>query len=212
MPRIVDHQQRKAMIAGAACSVIARSGLDSVTLAEVGREADCTTGTITHYFHDKEEVLLAALDHAIAAMNQRMVRRLKHDPRDAMGFLCETLPLGRHGRAETKVWYCFWSRAMHNDVLARRQRAMHRRWRSRVTTLLSAMQERGEIRLTLDPADEAEALCAMINGLGLRATLDPRDWPAARQKRLLQNYLARLAPAGGGIAPGSPVETPRVGL
>lgn len=195
MPRVVDHQQRKAMIANAACLVIARDGLESVTLADVGRQADCTTGTITHYFHDKEEVLTAALDHAIKTMNARMVRRLTKNPEDVLGFLCETLPLGSRGRAETKVWYCFWSRAMHDNHLAKSQRSMHQQWRTRVGKLLCAMQKRGEIVLRHDAEDEAEALCAMINGLGLRATLDPGEWPAARQVRLLEDYLSRLQPA-----------------
>lgn len=195
MPRVVDHQERKTMIANAACMVIARDGLDALTLANVGREADCTTGTITHYFHDKEEVLTAALDHAIETMNARMVRRLKKNPEDVLGFLCETLPLGRRGREETKVWYCFWSRAMHDNHLAKSQRSMHLRWRARVRDLLLGMQTRGEIVLKHEIEDEAEALCAMINGLGLRATLDPGEWPAVRQVRLLEDYLSRLQTA-----------------
>ena len=195
MPRVVDHQQRKTKIASAACLVIARDGLESVTLANVGRQANCTTGTITHYFHDKEEVLTAALNHAIKAMSARMMRRLKKNPEDALGFLCETLPLGRRGRAEIKVWFCFWSRAMHDNPLARSQLSIHQRWRTKVERLLCDMQTRGEIVFKHDVEDEAEALCAMINGLGLRATLDPHEWPATRQIRLLENYLSRLQPA-----------------
>lgn len=84
---------------------------------------------------------------------------------------------------------------MHDNHLAISQRSMHQQWRTRVGKLLCAMQTRGEIVLRHDAEDEAEALCAMINGLGLRATLDPGEWPAARQVRLLEDYLSRLQPA-----------------
>ncbi|MBT6205453.1 MAG: TetR family transcriptional regulator C-terminal domain-containing protein [Alphaproteobacteria bacterium] len=194
MPKVVDHQQRKSMIAGAACAAIARRGLEAVTLVDVGREADCTTGTITHYFTDKDAVLLAALEHAIETMNRRMERSLQRDPEDAIGFLSEALPLHRSGRAETKVWYCFWSRAMHDPKLGPLQRSMHRRWRKKVDRLLTGMCERGELVLRYSLEDEAEALCAVINGIGLRATLEPRSWSADRQTRMLRDHLGRLAP------------------
>lgn len=182
------------MIAGAACAAIARHGLDAVTLAAVGEEANCTTGTITHYFPDKDAVLIAALEHAIDTMNRRMKHKLERNTEDVIGFLSEALPLGRSGRAETKVWYSFWSRAMHDAELEPLQRSMHKRWRAKVDRLLEAMVERGEITLANGLEDEAEALCAVINGVGLRATLDPRSWPAKRQIKLLRDHLARLAP------------------
>ncbi len=196
MPRIVDHEERKTMIAGAACAVIARQGLESVTLAEVGSEAHCTTGTITHYFADKDAVLMAALEHAINTKNVRMQRKLDRDPEDVIGFLSESLPLGRLAKAETKVWYCFWSRAMHDPELGSLQRSMHKRWRGQIDRFLTTMQDRGEIELIFSLENEAEALCAVINGIGLRATLDPRNWPARRQTKLLEEHLARLAPKG----------------
>ncbi len=194
MPRIVDHQERKAMIASAACAAIARRGLEAVTLADVSKEADCSTGTITHYFADKNEVLVAALDHAIETMNSRMERKLRQDPEDIIGFLSEALPLSRCGRDETKVWFCFWSRAMHDSELGLMQRSMHCRWRGKVDRLLEGMVKRGEICVNCGAEDEAEALCALINGIGLRATLDPENWPAKRQVKTLEDHLAHLAP------------------
>ena len=192
MPRIVDHDSRRGEIAAAACRVIAQSGIDGMKLSDVGAEAGCTTGAITHYFDDKNAVLIAALDHAIAAMNARLERRLQRAPADVVGFFSETLPIGRKGREEIVVWYSFWARALSDPSLVRRQRAMHKRWRAQVERCLAAMAERGEIGAPDDPVEQAEALCAIINGIGLRASLDPGEWPALRQTAQLRRYLDLL--------------------
>lgn len=196
MPRVVDHEARRTEIAAAACQAIAECGIEGVKLTDVGEAAGCTTGAITHYFADKNEVLVAALDHAGATMNVRMERVLARDPDDAVGLLAEALPLDRKGRAEIVVWYSFWSRALADRRLTRRQRAMHRRWLDRVEALLASLAERGEAELAAPLPEEAEALAAMINGIGLRASLDPREWPKARQIAQLRRYLDRLRPRG----------------
>jgi TetR/AcrR family transcriptional regulator, transcriptional repressor of bet genes len=192
MPRIVDHDSRRGEIAAAACSVIAQSGIDGMKLKDVGQAAGCTTGLITHYFEDKNAVLLAALDHAVTTMDARLERRLKRAPTDVVGFFSETLPIGRRGRDEIVVWYCFWARALNDPGLMRRQKAMHRRWRLQVERCLAAMAERGEIPPADDPVEQAEALCAIINGIGLRASLDPGEWPARRQSAQIRRYLDML--------------------
>lgn len=193
MPRIVDHDSRRREIAAAACRVIARGGIEAMKLTDVGAAAGCTTGAITHYFADRDAVLLAALDHAVAATNARLERRLARAPEDVVGFFSETLPIGRRGRDEIVVWYSFWARALSDAALMRRQRAMHRRWRAQVERCLAAMEGRGELGPADDPIERAEGLCAMINGIGLRASLDPREWPASRQVAQLRRYLALLA-------------------
>ena len=197
MPRIVDHDSRRGEIAAAACRVIARHGIDGMKLADVGTAAGCTTGAITHYFDDKNAVLVAALDHAVAAMNRRLERRLARAPDDVLGFFSETLPIGRKGRDEIVVWYSFWVRALGDPALLRRQRAMHRRWRAQVERCLAAMAARGEIAPADDPVEQAEGLCAVINGIGLRASLDPGEWPGERQVAQLRRYLDLLRPPSG---------------
>lgn len=195
MPRVVDHAARRNEIAAAACQAIARHGIDAVKLTDIGKEAGCTTGAITHYFSDKRAVLLAALDHAAESMNRRMERRLAAAPDDVLGFLSEAMPIGRKGRAEIVVWYAFWARALSDPKLVRRQRAMHPRWRARVEQCLTGMADRGEIARPEDLVETAEGLCAVINGIGLRASLDPADWPAERQIGQLRRYLALLRAA-----------------
>jgi len=195
MPRIIDHEIRRVELADAACKAIARHGIDSVKLTDVGDIAGCTTGAITHYFADKAALLAAALDHASRNISRRMDERLEADETDFIGYLAENLPLNRQSRIESVVWYNFWVRAMSETGLAKRQRAIHRLWRKQLERAIVGLQQAGEIEIGTRMDEEVEALSAVINGIALRATLDPRDWPARRQIDQLQFYLDRLRPA-----------------
>ena len=106
----------------------------------------------------------------------------------------EALPLDRESRVESVVWYNFWVRAMGDPFLARRQRAFHRRWIRKAEAVLKSVQHGVPAELRIDIEEEAELLSAVVNGIGLRATLDPRAWPASRQVRVLKGYLSRLMP------------------
>jgi AcrR family transcriptional regulator len=192
MPRIVDHDARRDAIAEAACKAIARQGIDGVTLTQVGAEAGCTTGAITHYFADKDAVMLAALECATDRLNARMARAILRDPTDLRGFLAESLPIHRESREGTKVWYSFWTRTFASPALNRRQRGMHVRWCNKIAERLMIAREAGLLADDIDIAFEAETLAALINGIGIRAVLDARQWPASRQLAHLDSYLAKI--------------------
>ncbi len=192
MPRVVDHDQRREAIAAAACKAIARQGIDAVTLGDIGDHADCTTGAITHYFADKDAVMLAALDLVIQRLYRRMSRAVERDPTDLRGFLAETMPLRPQSRDGIKVWFSFWTRTFSSRALNRRQREMHVRWFNALTERLSVMDNAGLLRPGVDIAFETETIAALINGIGLRAVLDAREWPAERQLAHLDAYLEKI--------------------
>jgi AcrR family transcriptional regulator len=192
MPRIVDHDARRDAIAEAACKAIARQGLEAVTLNQVGDEAGCTTGAITHYFADKDAVMLAALECAADRINDRMAKAIERDPTDLRGFLAESLPIHRTNREGTKVWYSFWTRAFASPALNRHQRVMHVRWFDKIAERLEVARDAGLLADTIDIPFEAETIAALVNGIGIRAVLDSRQWPAGRQLAHLDSYLARI--------------------
>ncbi len=63
MPKVVDHDARRAAIVEAALRVIAGAGLENATVRRIAHEAVSTTGLVTHYFANKDEILIAALRH-----------------------------------------------------------------------------------------------------------------------------------------------------
>ena len=196
MPRTVDPAERRALVAAAARAVIARDGLDGASVRRVAAEAGSSTTVVTHYFDDKQALLIAAVEDAYAAVTVRMVRQLETGPPGLAGvraLLLEALPLDAERQAEARVWMAFWAAAATRPELRRVQRAGYREWRELVASMLTDAAERGEVADGLDPATVGEQLMCLVDGLLLQATLEPERLDPARQVEFLDAALSRLA-------------------
>jgi AcrR family transcriptional regulator len=195
MPKVVDHERRRDELAAAVWRLAAREGLEGITVRRVAEEADCSTGAVVHYFADKEELLLFAFRTVAERVQHRLAEAEERtaDPLElARGMLIEGLPLDRDRQAEVRVWFSFLGLALTRPALARAQRLTYRAWRERVAEYLRAAQEAGAIRASLDCASEAAALVALVDGIAVQATFEPRALPAARQLELVDARLAEL--------------------
>ncbi|QMW24311.1 TetR/AcrR family transcriptional regulator [Sandaracinobacteroides saxicola] len=179
MPKRVDPDERRARIADAAIESIAADGLDGTKLARISRRAGVTTGALTHYFEDKDAVLLAALE---AVCERLMAKAAEVDARPAIEQLADALPVDEQSAKEWRVWIAFWGRAAFVPALAR----VHRDYYRRIEAALAA-KIGGE-----NAADIAAAIMAAVDGIGSRATLEPELWPPARQRALLTLMLKPL--------------------
>ena len=127
MPRTVDVIERRARVAAAARAVIAREGLDAASVRRVAAEAGNSTTVVTHYFADKQALLVAAVEDAYRAVAARMAA---HSGDGSGGLttlravLLETLPLDAERTAESRMWMAFWSMAVTQPAL--RAGAEHR--------------------------------------------------------------------------------------
>lgn len=71
MPKIVDHQERRRQIVEAVWALIARRGLDAVTMRDLAAEAGYSNGALAPYFRNKDEILQAAFTFAFESTNTR---------------------------------------------------------------------------------------------------------------------------------------------
>ena len=71
MPVFVDHEERRRQVVAVASRLIAQAGLDAVTVRDVANAADCSTAIVSHYFHNKKELLFltyrGSIDRAMAS-------------------------------------------------------------------------------------------------------------------------------------------------
>jgi TetR/AcrR family transcriptional regulator, transcriptional repressor of bet genes len=195
MPKVVDHEERRAELSAAVWRLAAREGLEAVTVRRVAEEAGFSTGAVVHYFADKEELLLFAFGTVADRVRARLANAAEHttEPLElARAWLVEGLPTGREQQAEVRVWFAFLGLALTRPALARAQRLTYRAWRGRVADLLREAQERGDVRADVDPAAAATALVALVDGLSIQATFEPRALRAARQAELVDRQLEAL--------------------
>ena len=73
MPKIVDHDEQRRSLSATVVSLIAEVGLEHTTLRSVADAHGCTKGMVQHYFANKEELLLGALNYVEDCCEERMM-------------------------------------------------------------------------------------------------------------------------------------------
>ena len=194
MPKVVDHDERRAAIVAAAGRLIARHGLEAATVRGIAAEAGWSSGVIDHYFADKDDLLLQAL----AASHQRISGRFARVTRGLRGLaavralLADNLPTDADRRDETRLEVQFWARSLGDEALLEVQRAETAGFRRGLRRHLAEAVDDGELAAGLDPEDTLERLLALMDGISVRAVIDPARLPAARQLALLDGEVERL--------------------
>jgi len=162
MPKTVDPIERRAEFIAASWNVIAEQGFAAVSMRSVAAAAGCTTGALTHYFSDRNTLLIKTLRaaHMAAAKRMAAVAETSHsDVERLRAVLLESLPLDDERVREWRVWLAFWEASMSDAALAAENRRRYAEWRSLVHNLLKPISKQVEA--------DAELLVALVDGLGL---------------------------------------------
>jgi len=77
MARPSNNQARRQQITMSLARVMARSGYERATIAEVAREAELTPGLLHYHFANKLEILMALVDHLAGRLETRYRARLE---------------------------------------------------------------------------------------------------------------------------------------
>lgn len=184
MPKRVDKAARKQEIAGAALSAIAERGLEGVRMVDIARASGATTGQLVHYYEDKDAMLLAALEEIVERLTEWIAEPVPVD--DLFEAFIDALPIHADSQRDWRIWVQFWGRAIVHPSLGRVHEAYYERITTALAGALAAHVPKGKAR------DLADAISAAVDGIGIRATLEPTAWPPERQRRLLRQMLRPL--------------------
>ncbi|MFD9408640.1 TetR/AcrR family transcriptional regulator [Streptomyces sp. NPDC059989] len=174
MPKQVDHEGRRRLIADAVCHLADERGLEGVTLRDVAARAQVSMGAVQRCFHTKEEMLVFALGHIGERIGERVRARLVRSPAQsaasALGHAATEVSLLREEhRAEARVWLAFVAQAAVSEVLAKTVKANYAALQETFTRLISeaseASEDAGPASVPLDAQREARTLLALADGL-----------------------------------------------
>jgi AcrR family transcriptional regulator len=195
MPKIVDHGQRRRELLEATAAVIAAEGIQAATVRRIAQEAGCTTGLVTHYFAGKDDLIIGALRHVHAAAADRM-RTARRRQAPGMGalraVLLEALPLASAGRFQWRVWLSFWGVAWASAPLSAEHRERYAPWRRLIHDLLREAAQLGQTTPGLNLSEATDRLLALVDGLGLEATYEPRRLTHRRVTAIIDAQLAQF--------------------
>ncbi len=163
MPKKVDRDQRRTLIADALMRVAGERGLEAVSLRHVAAEAGVSTGMVQHYFRTRDEMMAFAIavvrDRGQARVAEA-VTRLGTDPPPRLllrTVITAILPLDEDTRADGRVALAFLAYAAVRPAAATALRADTAQMTGFITGLLPPPAA----------ATLAAGLLALMEGLGV---------------------------------------------
>ncbi len=192
MPKIVDHDERRAHIVEAVTQIIIRDGFDRVTMREIAAEAGYAHGAIARYFPDKKSLLTAAFLQVFEGSHERTLQRVEGvRGLDALRqMLLELLPFEADGPEQSRVVLSFWDRAAQDPELWEIHHQNILRRRGLIRRFLTEAREDGELTQDIDIENAVNRVSAHNAGWQMMAVLVPE---AADHTSLLASIDSILA-------------------
>ncbi|MFI9454608.1 TetR/AcrR family transcriptional regulator [Amycolatopsis sp. NPDC052450] len=194
MPKIVDRAERRREIAGALLRIVAREGVEAVSVRSVAVEAGVSAGAVQKYFSTKEDLFRFALDMTSEFLEQRW-KTLDQSGNLLdllLRLLVEAMPLDEQRRAEVIVINAFTARAAVRPSWAEFIRTGYDELAEITTEYISKAQSAGHVRDDLTASDLADAVLALSDGFANRM-LTSAD-PAALLPSLETSVRTLLGP------------------
>ena len=185
-------REAETRIVQAAFEIVARRGVDQLTLAEAGEEAGYSRALPAHYFENREALLAAVAEHAVKNYRRRLSERNvpTDDGVDALlatiaFYLDDSRGWPKKLRAFHEVINAGLRWPAIGEVVAR----LDRESIDRVSAQIRTAQRHGDIRVDIDPVAEAVAVCGAMRGIMSQWLIAPDsiDLDAVRN-----SYLAGL--------------------
>jgi AcrR family transcriptional regulator len=180
-------------IVDGAITVIARDGLDALSIRRVAAEAGVAIGTIQYHHPTRAELVLAALQRTA----QRQQVRAMAAPRaptiiaTLVARLALLLPHDDPSREEAIVWVALAAAAARDPLVGPHQRQLVKQTVSAIEALLDRAIDSGDLHESTDTSDLAERIHIVVEGY-LLDTAASAGVTSRRAERQFQATLTAL--------------------
>ena len=174
MPKIVNHDERRQLVASAAVDVVASAGLAGLTLKEVARVAGCTTGLVNHYFANKQELIVATAREAANRFSGGFFTRSRprvSGPEQLVQLLLAMLPITDDDQPAHRVFVHLYSEGMTDPAVAAVACEYLDGGTRDARSVLERGQQDGWVAADLDCDVAARILLAAIDSFGIQRLL-----------------------------------------
>jgi len=190
----MSSQDRRLEVSEAAWRVIVREGLDRTSMRAIAQEMGCTTGVVTHYFRDKQELILFALNQVTERLKTAMEQAIESvsGAERLVALLSAFLPFDAERQDTLRVWLAFLGYAVGRENLMTEHQRSAAQLRTVLVQELKALQSAHLLRHDIDPVIEANVLLALVNGVSLDSLIQANCLTSNQQRLVIQRYVNRL--------------------
>ncbi|CAI8728944.1 TetR/AcrR family transcriptional regulator, transcriptional repressor of aconitase [Pseudomonas donghuensis] len=192
-----DRDAKRAELLEAAITVIARDGYAGASMRSVAKHAGCTTGAVTYYFANKEEMitevaqsLFDQVDTMLAANQLEM---------NIPSLLRQWMEWVNDGESTLWLsWLQLLTHARHEPAFAHVIKQRYARFRQVFTVVIEAEQRQGKIRDDIPPDVLADQISTICDGWLMMMPIEPERFSAERGNALLDALITLIAPPAKG--------------
>jgi AcrR family transcriptional regulator len=164
-PEAPATSERRREVLRAVSDLIARHGIDGMSMRQVADAVGMSTGTINYHFKNKRGLIMAAMDHVYSAPQDwsryENLGQLEQLRIRAGIFVLRSESRQRWGR----FWIEYAAHAGRDGELLESHKERHQRRRDVFAQTIADGQKTGEVRRDIDPVGAAETLLAVIDGV-----------------------------------------------
>jgi AcrR family transcriptional regulator len=193
-----DRDAKVGQLLEAAREVIAREGCAGASLRKVAEHAGHSTGAITYYFADRDDLLAKLVENLFGDFDRWL--EAAHDGSPDLRTVLERalLPRGtrnERGRIARLVWLQLLVHAGTDAKLAAVIERFYGQFRDRLAALIARGQADGTVRRDF-PADLlADQVCALADGLVMARPVERKRFDDRRMRSLVEMAIAMLEPS-----------------
>nr|WP_145406560.1 TetR/AcrR family transcriptional regulator [Paenibacillus xylanexedens] len=194
MPKIVDHDKQRLLVAEAAWRVIRRDGMEQASVRNIAEEAGISVGSMRHYFSTQSELLLYAMNLVSERVTSRIQGMTFNGPPmdDMKRLLLEFMPNTDEKMAEMEVWYAFTAKSKTDPALKKLADTVYNDIRRAVEIVITSLMQLNLFKPDLNQELEIERLYALVDGLAIHAVLRPDQVHAKLMEEAIALHLASL--------------------
>lgn len=194
MPKIVNHEEKRKLIAETAWNIIKKEGIEKASIRRVAVEAGMSTGALRHYFSTQDEMLLFIMDYFVGEGKKRSeLKEWSKNPLQAVEeVLLELVPIDEEKKIETSVWWIFALRSLTSDVLKGKKDELTGGTYELAKSMIEILVLKKILSDSVNVELETIRLSALIEGLSIHALLRPDVYSPDKVKEVIHYHLKTL--------------------
>lgn len=194
MPKLIDHQARKKVVAQAVWKLLNERGVSAITVRNVAAEAGITTGSLRHSFDNRIQLLTYALDligqETEASMEAVSVKG--QDVLNTVKILEHFIPITPRSQAISRITLGMVAELRSIPGIKDISVAGLERIRSYFYDMLVHLDDAGQIKTGVDLRVQASKLTMLSYGLSTKAIIGGKGSSPVNISRIFRSCMNEL--------------------
>lgn len=194
MPKIIDHDQRRAEIVDVTWQLIVEGGIEAATMREIASRAGFANGALKHYFSGKDQIIEGAYERSLNRIREGLLAHVagKRGIEALEMSMRFTLPIDQEDATAARVLLSFWERCAFSTEIDHDYGEHLTSWKAGYRQYLAEGREDGDIVTRTPDAQLVDEIVMTNIGATVTRVVAPEHLDPAILEAQVTDFIARL--------------------